>query len=1090
MEIRPCTYGAPAHDELEALVRAHQGDDRLRPVTVVVPTNAVGVALRRRLARGADGAGIAAVGVLTHHRLAELLASTHLPPGGRPLTGPVLGAAIRSVLSSDPGAFAPVADHPSTAEALVRAHRTLAELWAGTDGALPDPVRALRDSRRRLTREVVRVHLAARQALRPAWYDQADLVDAARSAVAGSAALLADLGLVVVFLPQELSPGQAALLAGLAARTSVVVMVGLTGHPDADRPVLASLERLGQPLPSCPPAAGLLGRASCRPQDTVVFSASDADDEVRHAVRHLGAAMARGVALERMALLYGASEPYAALAQEHLAAAGMVCNGAAARPLRDRLLARAVLRLLALPDQDFRNRDVCGWLADAPVLDGDGQRVRASAFATLARTAGVVSGDDWDARLGRFIDDERRGCAERHPDDPGASSRWWKVEQGEALRHFVAGLRRDLAGDPGGWAARVDWVRRLIRRYLGGDGYRHARWRPAEAAAADKVEAALDRLAELDPVEPSPSLATFRTALDLELDADLGRTGKLGQGVLVGPVSSALGLDLDLVVITGLAEGSYPSLVREDPLLPGDELAEAGTALPSAADRLSGQHRNFLAALAGARCRVVGAPRGDLRKTTQRVPSRWLLDVAAELIGSPVRLASNGLDACRPHPWMQVVASFAGGIAGLQAVGGRTEVETEPVGQLTLELGSDRQLPPVTEQELRLAALPARGRSRLQRVVAAADPVLGAGLRLQAARDSDRFTEYDGNLAGLAVPRPSDGGVVSPTQLEEWAKCPFKYFMHRVLGVQERDDPEDVLELSPMDKGTLIHLALELFLLDVLGRPEHAQPHPDRPWTDADEAAMRTAFRQACEQFAAAHRVGPALLWTREQRRAQAEVLRFLDHDHERRQTNRARPAAAELRFGFDDADIGLVTLDLDDGRTVSFRGSIDRVDRGDDGSLYVVDYKTGKSKAFKAITQEDPTATASKLQLPVYALAAQRWATGGGLGDSAGGGVRSEYWFTAARDNVELIGIDVDKAVIDRFTEVVAGIDDQIGAGTFPARAVEGWPGKTWVDCPYCDPDGLGTDELRRGWERKHHDRALVPYRALVEPEEGDVDV
>jgi hypothetical protein len=33
------------------------------------------------------------------------------------------------------------------------------------------------------------------------------------------------------------------------------------------------------------------------------------------------------------------------------------------------------------------------------------------------------------------------------------------------------------------------------------------------------------------------------------------------------------------------------------------------------------------------------------------------------------------------------------------------------------------------------------------------------------------------------------------------------------------------------------------------------------------------------------------------------------------------------------------------------------------------------------------------------------------------------------------------------------------------------------------CDPDGLGTAELRKQWERKRHDPALKEYAELAEP-------
>ena len=89
-------YGAPALECLAALVGEAQAADRLAPVTVVVPTNYVGVATRRALARRG---GIAGVSFLTAYRLAELLGAAPLARGGRrPVSTPVLAGAVRQAL--------------------------------------------------------------------------------------------------------------------------------------------------------------------------------------------------------------------------------------------------------------------------------------------------------------------------------------------------------------------------------------------------------------------------------------------------------------------------------------------------------------------------------------------------------------------------------------------------------------------------------------------------------------------------------------------------------------------------------------------------------------------------------------------------------------------------------------------------------------------------------------------------------------------------------------------------------------------------------------------------------------------------------
>src|SRR3546814_379957 len=75
-------YGRSAALALRDAVAAAKGGEPLAPVTVVVPSNHVGVAARRLLASGSLGAvtgsgvGLAAVTFLTTYRLAELLGAS------------------------------------------------------------------------------------------------------------------------------------------------------------------------------------------------------------------------------------------------------------------------------------------------------------------------------------------------------------------------------------------------------------------------------------------------------------------------------------------------------------------------------------------------------------------------------------------------------------------------------------------------------------------------------------------------------------------------------------------------------------------------------------------------------------------------------------------------------------------------------------------------------------------------------------------------------------------------------------------------------------------------------------------------------
>ncbi|HEY3669716.1 MAG TPA: PD-(D/E)XK nuclease family protein [Acidimicrobiia bacterium] len=1052
IELTPVPYGPEASRALHAAVVAAKAGDALAPVTVVVPTNYVGVAARRLLGSGAlgrvtdGGDGVAGVTFLTPFRLAELLGAPKLAAAHRrPVSIPVLAAGVRAVLADAPGRFRPVAEHPATEAALVAAHRELSNL---DDAALDALVRTGARAA-----DVVRISRRVRAALAAEWYDERDLMDAAAAEVAAGVPLLADLGAVIVHLPQEMTTPTAALLRVLATRVAVTIVVGTSGDARADAPVLAALARLD--LEHDLDRAESQWHASAAPAPTRVVSASDPDDEVRAVVRLVVDAVQVGVPLERMAVLYGAPDPYARLVHEHLTAAGIPHNGAAVRTLADSALGRGLLGLLALPDRDFQRHDVMRLLATTPVYRR-GREVPSASWERISRDAEIVRGpEQWQQRLERYAvqaDAElaaERAVTDRDPRPLGLERR---LEHARALQDFVATLVRDLRVDPAAsWRDLTGWAERLVHDHLAPES-RRASWPEAEQQAGEKIDAALVRLAGLDAVEASPGVDVFRRTLELELDADLGRVGRFGDGLLMGHVALGVGLELDRVFVCGLAEGLFPTRVHDDSLLPDADRRATDGALPLRAARVDDDHRRMLAALASASGeRVLLFPRGDLRRTTERVPSRFLAGCVAA--AGVDRLPEDRLpeDLGELHAdWYVPVPSFAAGLARVEF--------------------------PATEQEHRLRTLldhTRGGGSVDDHELARIDRALARGVDAVVARGSSAFTRFDGNLAGHTVPRITDGTVVvSPTRLQTYAYSPHDYLLEYLLRVEVPELPEERYEVTPLDRGSLVHETLDRFLAEVLARPGGA-PAPDAAWTDTDRDRLREIAEGRMAVYEAQGRTGRRLFWHRDRRRIFAELDRFLTEDDRVRAESGLRTIATELRFGFTDG-APAVDLPLSDGRALRFRGAADRVDASTGGSLWIVDYKTGRPVG---IPDDDPTAGGRLLQLPVYAHAAR---ASFGARDTP---VGAAYWYVSTRGGFRWAELVLTPAVDARVDEVLRAIADGIDGGVFPCRVD---PPTTWTRRwrSYTDPDARGTRDRYREWVRKREAPELHGYLALAEPD------
>ncbi len=1049
-----CTpYGPPATARLGEQVAAFKSGDPLAPVTVVVPTNIAGLATRRAL--GARNQGIASVTFLKLFDLAERLAGRQMAEEHhrKPVSDSVIGATVRSVLNDDPGLFRASARHPATEQALVQTYRDLRELSEAQLHKL------VQQSPR--ASDVVRICRQVQDKLKSRWYDGQDLNDLAIDSLESGSnnSILEEFGPVIVHLPQKVTRSQGRLVSTLARKTPIVLLVGLTGNDNADSAVLESIHRMEGELDGLPEVS--------QPHGHNIISTASSDEEVRVAVREVVNAAREGIPLSRVAVLCGGGKPVIRQLQDHLEAAGIQFNGPSGRTLADSLVGRGLLALLNLEARDFRRDEVFALLsvasATVPGMETNSEPPSLAtglvmAWERVSRHAGVARGaQQWAERLERHAARLRRE-AEDHRDDRDQHA--YRIERlhrdanhADSLAQFMAQLVLDLSRGPelSTWRAWCQWVEGLIHHYLGDEQARRT-WPDFEQEAVNQIEAILNRLTNMDEIDRLPRPATFRHTLISELGTPAGRVGRVGHGVLTEQVGASLGMDLDRAILIGMAEGTFPHSPSDDPLLPERERKAVGDDLALLSDRIPEQHRHLLATLASTQLSTLVYARGDLRRASEQHPSRWLLDTATALAGRVVDSTSlEGWADDETANWFEHVPSFSGRV-----------------------LGADF---PATAQELRLQAMVQNDRPG--GLLPHNDPVLARGAELVAARASNQFTRFDGNLAGVDTAGLLDD-VVSPTSLETWADCPMRYLFQHVLRVQSFEQPEDLLEISALEKGSLVHNALDVFLVEQL---ELGQvPPPGQPWSKQQRSRLREIGMELCEQAEAQGLTGTPVFWHHDRSRILTDLDRFLGEDDDQRRRFAVTAIASEMAFGMPEDDLEEVAVALPEGRTVRFRGRADRVDRGRSNQLLVTDYKTGRADSYKDLDEDsqnwDPVLRGTRLQLPVYGLAARA------LINETNTPVRTQYWFVTSHEKFKTYGYDLDDEAVDRFCEVLGTITSGIDAGVFCDRPQpDRTDGPFSQYCDYCNADRLGTQDRRRTWEDMRDQAELADYRLLVEP-------
>ena len=213
-----------------------------------------------------------------------------------------------------------------------------------------------------------------------------------------------------------------------------------------------------------------------------------------------------------------------------------------------------------------------------------------------------------------------------------------------------------------------------------------------------------------------------------------------------------------------------------------------------------------------------------------------------------------------------------------------------------------------------------------------------------------------------------DNKQYSISQLENYAKCPFKYFTERILGIETIEEPTEDTEAVEM--GRVLHSILYEFYSELRKKNIVLQR-----CGDADFAiAKKLIFEIAAKQLESTAFKSPLAFYEKEKiiglggDEEESVIYRFIEN--ERNSEKDFIPKFFEVGFGrlrSDESDDVLSTKDAIAVDGINLRGKIDRIEiNEEDSSFNIVDYKlSGAKPSFPDLKN------GISLQLPVYLYAA-----------------------------------------------------------------------------------------------------------------------
>ena len=633
--------------------------------------------------------------------------------------------------------------------------------------------------------------------------------------------------------------------------------------------------------------------------------------------------------------------------------------------------------------------------ASDPVAEAD--RPTPRRWERLLVDAAVIGGRDrWERRLNGL---EAEFALQEKP-----------LDQIRNLKQFALPLIGVLAALPteATWSVRLEQLSELARLSL------------RDPAPVQAVLAELAPMGDVGPVGLEEVAGVLSERLRfLRRDPPAQRWGR----VFVGSIDEARGREFGVVFLPGLAEGLFPQRTLEDPLLL-DEFRKAVSGhlrlrKQRADDEQIPEERMRLhLAVAAARDRlIVSFPRMEVSEARPRVPSFYALELPRAVEGSLPELKAFEDRARHAAP------------ARLNWPAPKVAIDA------------------IDNAEYDLVAI---GGNRGLRYLVETNPNVARSMRARWARWNRSWRPADGlvtsDAAALAVlsEQRLTARPWSPSSLEQFAMCPYKFALQGVYKLRPRDESAPLEQMDPLTRGALFH-EIQFELFQQLQRADLLPVNQDRlveALALADAVLDRVAAKYEEDLAPAIPRV-----WKSETEDLRTDLRGWLQHAA--RNDDDWKPVEFEKEFG-KEQPVALV-------EGVNLRGRIDLIEKHESRNAFrVTDHKTGK----RPDTIPRWVGGGRSLQPLLYGLVAEQL-----LGSPVEAG---RLLYATQRGGYTPVEIKVDDRARQFLHKLLSDIDASIAGGFLP-------PAPAKDACGICDYRIVcGPYEERRLGKKDRHDERL----------------